>query len=112
MHNHKDRIGNLHTIMDDSDTSTIANICRSAAERFKETAGGFRKLIDHKPVEGEQVDEAGRIFIDMTPHGDAARRLAEQFDRQAAEAIKFAEIFGDADHAEVIGPAEEEEDAA
>jgi hypothetical protein len=112
MQNHKDRIGNVHNKLDSIDMSMLATISRSAAERFKETADGFRKLIDFKPVEGEQVDADGRRYIDMTPHGEGAKRLAEQFDWQAAEAQKFAELFDNAEHVEIITPPDEEEEAA
>jgi hypothetical protein len=82
---------------DHADQSELSNICRSAAERFKEAADGFRKLIDFKPIEGEQVDDQGRRFIDMTPHGEGAKRLAEQFDRQAQSALAYATMFDEVD---------------
>lgn len=99
---------------DDMDQSTLANICRVAAERFGDHAKEFRKLIDYKPATTEpQSDEAGRLFVDMTPHGEGARRLAEQFERQATEARAFADLFEGVDSIpDMVMDADEEEEAA
>lgn len=78
--NPKKRIG-------DAEASTLANICRVAAERFEENAKGLRKLAE------VQTPPEGALY----PTGDGARRLAEQFDRQAREAHDFAAVFDNAD---------------
>jgi hypothetical protein len=69
--------------INDTEASTLANICRVAAERFASNAEEFRKL-------GEiQTPTEGALF----PTGESARRLAEQFDLQARQAQEFATIF-------------------
>jgi hypothetical protein len=65
------------------DLSTLANICRVAAERFNDHAAEFRKAA---PI--EQAPEGALI-----PNGSAAARLAEQFERQSKEAMEFAQLF-------------------
>lgn len=84
-----------------NDTSSLANICRVAADKFKENADQFRALIDKKPS-GE---------FDLMPHGEGARRIAEQFDGQAAQAREFASIFGAAQDFSLDYEADDEEDA-
>ena len=85
---------------DDADQSTLANICRVAADKFGENAKLFRAMIDTKP-EPESM---------MQIHGEGARRMAEQFDRQAAEALEFADIFAAVDFLpEMVMDAEEDE---
>ncbi|RWM86460.1 MAG: hypothetical protein EOR84_30575 [Mesorhizobium sp.] len=79
--------------------TTLANICTTAAARFREHAQEFRKLIDYKPT--PEHEQGGVWQIDMTPHGEGARRLAEQFELQAKEAEEYAAIFMDADTIEV-----------
>ncbi|WP_353645716.1 hypothetical protein [Mesorhizobium sp. WSM2239] len=74
-----------------SEGFTLANICTVAATRFSENAAVFRQLVDQKPDTG----------FSLTPTGEAARQLAEQFEHQAAEATKLAEIFSDAEPFEV-----------
>ena len=77
---HKKHIG-------DAEASTLANICRVAAERFAENANGLRKLAEVKtPPEGA-----------LYPTGEGARQLADQFDRQAQAARDFAAVFDMAD---------------
>lgn len=71
-------------MLSDTDYSTLTNICMSAAERFTETEKAFRALID-APEPGP--DE---MFV---VRGDAAKRLADQFALQAAEARIFANLF-------------------
>ncbi|TPJ51770.1 MULTISPECIES: hypothetical protein [unclassified Mesorhizobium] len=71
--------------------NTLANICAVAAERFKNHAKEFCKLIDYKPKANTGTT------IDMIPHGEGARRLAEQFELQAKEAEEYAAIFAEAD---------------
>lgn len=72
--------------LSDDDLSTLQNICRVAAERFSEHAALFRKQEQQPtPAEGS-----------MIPTGQAAGRLAEQFERQAKEARQFADDFASA----------------
>lgn len=83
----------------DNNLSTMANICDVAAERFKENAKEFRKLamID-TPSEGA-----------LFPTGQSAERLAEQFDRQAAEAREMAAIFREGEPFAISYAIEDEE---
>ncbi|MBS3648816.1 hypothetical protein KEU06_09380 [Pseudaminobacter sp. 19-2017] len=88
----------------DADKSTLANICMVAAERFRENAAEFRKCIDYKPKEGE---------FPIFPTGEAAKRLVEQFERQAAEAEKFRDLFDNVVQIpDMVTFVEEEEEAA
>ncbi|RUU76132.1 hypothetical protein [Mesorhizobium sp. M7A.F.Ca.MR.362.00.0.0] len=82
------------------DIHTLTNICQVAADRFRSNADEFRKLIDYKPT--PEHEKAGVWQIDMTPHGEGARRLAQQFDLQAKEAEEYAAAFANADNIEVI----------
>jgi hypothetical protein len=77
---------------DMSDVRALANICRTAGERWKETAADFRKLIDYKPKDIAKTPD-GPYEIDMTPHGEGARRIAEQFELQAKEAMDMFSLF-------------------
>ncbi|QIV65851.1 hypothetical protein Cp1R7AA1_029 [Mesorhizobium phage Cp1R7A-A1] len=95
---------------DMSDVSTLANICRTAAERYKETAADFRKLIDYKPKAIATTPD-GPFEIDMTPHGEGARIIAEQFERQAQEAMQMLYVFDAAQDFGVSMDAEDFEDA-
>ena len=69
--------------INDTEASTLANICRVAAERFALHVEEFQKLAKL------QTPPEGALF----PTGEAARRLAEQFDLQARQAQEFASIF-------------------
>lgn len=79
----KEQPGMNRARFDEHDKGTLGNYLRVAAERFKEHADTFRKLIDHKPG----PDDIMQIS------GDAARSMAEQFERQRAEAVQYAEVF-------------------
>ncbi|RWI47583.1 MAG: hypothetical protein EOR15_13975 [Mesorhizobium sp.] len=80
-------------------TYKLANICQVAAERFRDHAEEFRKLVDYKPT--PKHEKGGVWQIDLTPHGEGARLLAEQFDLQAKEAEEYAATFANADNIEV-----------
>lgn len=69
--------------INDQEASTLANICRVAAERFDEHAREFHK------AEGITAGPKGALF----PTGETAKLLALQFERQAAEARAFAGLF-------------------
>lgn len=58
-----------------------------AAQQYRDNAAEFGKLIDHKPREHDM----------MQIHGEGARRLQEQFQRQADEAALLSHLFGEAD---------------
>lgn len=66
-------------ILHDRDAATLSNICRVAAERFAEHAANLRAPVSDKT----------EPFLNP----DAANRIAEQFDRQAQEALAFASTF-------------------
>lgn len=66
------------------DLATLANICRVAAERFKDHEAEFRKLAAAPPAPETKS---------LLPTGDAALRLADQFALQAGEAAAFASLF-------------------
>lgn len=66
------------------DLATLANICRVAAERFKDHEAEFRKLAAAPPSPEPKP---------LLPMGDAALRLADQFELQASEAHAFATLF-------------------
>lgn len=70
----------------ENDLSTLANICRVAAERFDDHAKEFRRFEGLTPPEGS-----------LAPTGEAAARLAAQFEQQAAEARAFAGLFDASD---------------
>jgi hypothetical protein len=81
------------------DLSTLTNICFVAAERFAEHAAHLRQLAKQPtPPEGT-----------LHPTGDAARRLAEQFEKQEAEARAYAALFSEAEPFILRVEAEEEE---
>lgn len=82
------------------DPSTLTNICQVAAERFLDHAKEFRKLVDYKPKPDHSVD--GTLHVDLTPHGDGARRLAEQFELQAKEARAYADHLANAEYVRVV----------
>ncbi|TIW53853.1 MAG: hypothetical protein E5V54_24130 [Mesorhizobium sp.] len=82
------------------DPNTLTNICLVAAERFTDHAKEFRKLVDYKPKPDQTKD--GTLHVDLTPHGDGARRLAEQFELQAKEAFAYAEHLATAENIKVI----------
>jgi hypothetical protein len=85
--------------MQDSDISTLQNICRVAAERFRDNASLFDKLaLETTPPEGS-----------LHPTGEAAKRLAVQFHMQADEASAFADLFADANPFSIELALEEEE---
>jgi hypothetical protein len=85
--------------MQDSDISTLQNICRVAAERFTENARLFDKLaLEPTPPEGS-----------FHPTGEAAKQLAVQFRMQADEASAFADLFADANPFSIELALEEEE---
>lgn len=95
--------GRLQTHFTSGDFSTLSNLCRVAAEKFDENAKMFRACIDHKPAPVDDTPDAeGRIFVDMTPHGEGARRLAVEFERMAEEARAFMELFSEADTMELV----------
>lgn len=66
------------------DLATLANICRVAAERFKDHEAEFRKLAAAPPSPDPKS---------LLPAGDTALRLADQFALQAKEAAAFASLF-------------------
>lgn len=66
------------------DLATLANICRAAAERFKDHEAEFRKLAAAPPSPDPKS---------LLPAGDTALRLADQFSLQAREAHAFAIWF-------------------
>ena len=100
MNFHRKTDREVHTdTFDESSLSTIANMCMVAAERFREDAKTFRALIDYKP------DPEAAMQI----HGDAARRMAEQFDKQAEEASEMFERFSNAGMMELTTDLEEGE---
>jgi hypothetical protein len=74
----------------DTDNSTLSNICAAAAERYSEHAVEFDKLASVDAPEGA-----------MYPTGRAAKSLADQFRKQAAEASRYASIFAGADEFKV-----------
>jgi hypothetical protein len=89
------RIRHMH----DNDISTLQNICRVAAERFRDNARLFDKLaLETTPPEGS-----------LYPTGEAAKRLAVQFHMQADEASAFADLFADANPFSIELALEEEE---
>lgn len=91
---------NNPAIISDREISTLSNICRVAAERFKENANTFRSMVD---AEEPQPNEA------MAVRGPAAASLADQFERQAEEAFELANRL---DMAEAITITDGVEDAA
>jgi len=66
------------------DLATLANICRVAAERFKDHEAEFRKLAAAPPTPETKS---------LLPTGDAALQLADPFALQASEAQAFATLF-------------------
>lgn len=73
--------------VNDNELAFLQNVMMMAAEQYRAHALEFRKLIDYKP-------EAGSM---MQVHGEAAKRIAEQFDLQAATASRYCQIFGAAE---------------
>lgn len=65
------------------DMQFISNMAASAAEKYRECADTFRKLIDHTPDPDSM----------MQISGEAARRMAETFDAQAAQASHYCQLF-------------------
>lgn len=68
---------------DSQEATAIANCFMVAAERFREHAETFRKLIDYTPPP--------EAFMQI--HGDAARVLVLRFEAQAAEASRYCQMF-------------------
>lgn len=56
-----------------------------AAQQYRDNAAEFGKLIEHKPREHDM----------MQIHGDTARRLRDQFQKQADEASLLAHLLGE-----------------
>ena len=70
-------------ILNLADMQFLAALAMLGAERYRENAATFRALIDHKPNPDD--------FMQVS--GDSARGLAEQFERQAEEAGRFAQLW-------------------
>jgi formylmethanofuran dehydrogenase subunit B len=66
-----------------NDTSTLANICQVATERFRENAKMMTKV----------AATGGNGLVSV----DAAKALAKQFEVQAREAQLFGYILNDCD---------------
>mgnify|MGYP001324443469 CR=1 FL=1 len=89
--------------LEDDDFSTLSNICRSAADKFGDFAKECRKA-----EKAKSAAEAGGM-----PFGASAGRLAEQFERQRADALRYAELFDMAAEASLlVDPGDEPEASA